>query len=147
MVKSRSATSTKKKAAKQEAVTKTPKREKDACPKEAKSKRGKTGKPLKVNTAEHENRSTTRRKRSSNAEPTAAGKLTCSVGKKTCFSAWGWNFYLIVILCRWTEAKQEGDQTERQVREGKEGKRKKKKKKGGGEKPLYKAAFILLDVF
>lgn len=57
--------------------------------------------------------------------------------KKTCFSAWGWNFYLIVILCRWTEAKQEGDQTERQI----------KKKKGGGGKPLYKAAFILLDVF
>ncbi|XP_030281912.1 endonuclease 8-like 1 [Sparus aurata] len=75
VAKSRSASSAKKKAVKQEAVTKTPKREKDARPKEAKSKRGKTDKPLKVNTARHEKRSTARRRGSSNAGPTAAGGL------------------------------------------------------------------------
>lgn len=81
-------------------MTKTPKREKDARPKEAKSKRGKTDKPLKVNTARHEKRSTARRRGSSNAGPTAAGELMCSVGKKNMLFCWGEkkNFYLIVFL-------------------------------------------------
>ncbi|XP_037623443.1 endonuclease 8-like 1 [Sebastes umbrosus] len=58
----------KKKVVKQEAVTKTPKKEKDAHPKEAGSMRRKT---REVNTNQHEKGSTARSRKSSSAEPTA----------------------------------------------------------------------------
>ncbi|KAM9352656.1 endonuclease 8-like 1 [Symphorus nematophorus] len=67
--KSRSASATKKKTVKQETVTKTPKKEKEACPKEVKSKRRKS----EVNAPQHEKKSTARRRKSSSAEPAAAG--------------------------------------------------------------------------
>nr|XP_046250236.1 endonuclease 8-like 1 isoform X2 [Scatophagus argus] len=65
----RTASTTKKKADKQETVTKTPKKEKDARVKEAGSKRGK----MEVKTPQQEKRSAARRRKSSSAEPTAAG--------------------------------------------------------------------------
>ncbi|XP_075945268.1 endonuclease 8-like 1 isoform X2 [Anarhichas minor] len=60
----------KKNVVKQEAVTKTPKKEKDARSKEAVSKRRKTEKPREVNAPQHEKRPTARRKKDSSAEPT-----------------------------------------------------------------------------
>ncbi|XP_031717124.1 endonuclease 8-like 1 isoform X3 [Anarrhichthys ocellatus] len=59
----------KKNVVKQEAVTKTPKKEKDARSKEAVSKR-RTEKPREVNAPQHEKRPTARRKKDSSAEPT-----------------------------------------------------------------------------
>lgn len=81
-------TSKKKKVAKQETVTKTPKKEKDARPKEAGSKGRKTEKSREVNTPQHKKGSAARRRKSSSAEPTA-GELMIFCQSETSFSYWG----------------------------------------------------------
>ncbi|XP_031717113.1 endonuclease 8-like 1 isoform X2 [Anarrhichthys ocellatus] len=71
----------KKNVVKQEAVTKTPKKEKDARSKEAVSKR-RTEKPREVNAPQHEKRPTARRKKDSSAEPTTGELMKFSQNDK-----------------------------------------------------------------
>lgn len=78
VARSRSASTTKKKVVKQETVNKTPKKEQDMRLKEVGSKRIKTENTRGVNTPPHEkgvSHSIARRRKSSSAEPTAAGPL------------------------------------------------------------------------
>lgn len=72
----------KKKVVKQEGVTKTPKKEKDARLKEARSNR-KTEKSRDVNTPQRDTRSNARRRKSSSAEPTAGKLFTFSQNVST----------------------------------------------------------------
>ncbi|XP_029290207.1 endonuclease 8-like 1 isoform X2 [Cottoperca gobio] len=67
----RSESTPKKKVVKQETATKTPKKEKDAHPKEAGSKRRETEKSEEVNAPQTKERSAARGRKSSSAEPTA----------------------------------------------------------------------------
>ncbi|XP_040893454.1 endonuclease 8-like 1 [Toxotes jaculatrix] len=69
--KGRTESTLKKKVVKQETVTKTPKKEKDVRPAEARSKRRQTEKAQEVKTPQNEKRSAARRRKSSSAEPTA----------------------------------------------------------------------------
>lgn len=71
MTKSVCESKVKKTAIKQEGVTKTPKKEKDARLKEAESKRRKPGKTHEVNTPQRETRSNARRRKTSSVEATA----------------------------------------------------------------------------
>uniref|UniRef100_UPI0037E88D38 endonuclease 8-like 1 n=1 Tax=Semicossyphus pulcher TaxID=241346 RepID=UPI0037E88D38 len=77
VTKSRSGSTSKRKAVKQETVTKTLQKEKDV-EKEAGSKRRKTEKTGEVNTPQHKRASTARRRKGSSAEPTIPGAQTRS---------------------------------------------------------------------
>lgn len=89
---------------KQETVTKTPKKEKDARAKEAGSKRRKTENTGEVKTPQHQKRSAVRRRKSSSAEPTTAGELTIfSQNEIKLFSTGGalkkkWNLIIILVV-------------------------------------------------
>ncbi|KAM4572830.1 endonuclease 8-like 1 isoform 1-T2 [Odontesthes bonariensis] len=71
VARSQSGSTKKKKAVKQEGLTKTPKKEKKVCPKEAVSKGGNTKKSQQVCILQRETRSSSRQRKNESAEPTA----------------------------------------------------------------------------
>ena len=115
MARSQSASTKKKKVAKEEPETKTQKAGKDACVKQKASKRIE----VEVNTPQHENRSSARRWKGGSAQRADAGNVLVSKQKKTNAFVWSRNERILNFncpLCSSSETEWKINETEWQIK-------------------------------